>query len=427
VIKNGECIPSTFRTAPDSRKVEFEYENDDKIAETSPVDIHDNSTKLVYLDHKIARVEIKSKVPEPGRYVVLVKFYQPDHPKFKVHYKLDTNRANYDGKLAVAHCPTNSGCRAVIKQENGQNWFDIEDNMSLTLINNRAKGVWLDYALLIPADQFHENLLHEETFDQTKEFIKECGKDDFYIPLNASEFCKQALFSLTADYNTGSLPCQCDYHGSISFECEPFGGQCQCKANIIGRQCEACKTGYYGFPDCKLCDCPSTALCKVDTGECICPPRVTGERCDQCEPETFGFDQIIGCEDCSCNPLGVERGNLQCDLNTGSCKCRPNVVGRKCDKCVNGFFNFPHCEPCRCDLRGTTFEICDQVDETCFCKKNTQGRECNSCVDGTYNLQASNPDGCTKCFCFGKTSRCNSAYLRPLNVSGTKRLEGMIS
>jgi laminin, alpha 3/5 len=233
----------------------------------------------------------------------------------------------------------------------------------------------------------------------------------------STDFCKQALFSLTADYNTGSLPCQCDYYGSISFECEPFGGQCQCKSNIIGRQCEACRTGYYGFPDCKPCDCPSTALCKVDTGECICPPRVTGERCDQCEPETFGFDQIIGCEDCSCSPLGVERGNLQCDLNTGHCKCRPNVVGRKCDKCVNGFFNFPHCEPCRCDIRGTTFEICDQVDETCFCKKNVQGRECNSCVDGTYNLQTSNPDGCTKCFCFGKTTRCGSAYLRPLNVS----------
>lgn len=75
-----------------------------------------------------------------------------------------------------------------------------------------------------------------------------------------------------------------------------------------------------GFPDCKPCDCPSTALCERDTGECICPPRVTGEKCDKCEPYTFGFDQIIGCELCNCNPMGVERGNLQCDLNNGTCK-----------------------------------------------------------------------------------------------------------
>lgn len=61
--------------------------------------------------------------------------------------------------------------------------------------------------------------------------------------------------------------------------------------------------------------------------------------------------------------------------------------------------------------------ICDKQDETCFCKKNVQGQMCDRCTDGTYNLQSSNPEGCTKCFCFGKTTRCERAYLRPLNVS----------
>lgn len=42
---------------------------------------------------------------------------------------------------------------------------------------------------------------------------------------------------------------------------------------------------------------------------------------------------------------------------------------------------------------------------------------CDQCEDGTYNLQDANPDGCTKCFCFGKTTRCDRAYLRALNVS----------
>ena len=307
-------------------------------------------------------------------------------------------------------------------QENGIPYFDLEENVDFTLANGHDSGAWFDYVLFVPFDQFSNDLMEEETFDQTKEFIRQCGQDHFHIHLNASDFCKKSVFSLTADYNSGALPCSCDYHGSTSFECEPFGGQCQCKPHIIGRQCEACKTGYYGFPDCKPCDCPSTALCHKDTGECICPERVTGEKCDKCTPFTFGFDQIIGCEECNCNPLGVEDNNLQCDLHTGTCECRSNVVGRACDKCQYGFYNFPDCEPCRCDIRGTTYEICDQEDETCFCKKNTQGKQCNECVDGTYNLKDSNPDGCTKCFCFGHTTRCDSAYLRPFNVSMMKDL-----
>lgn len=105
------------------------------------------------------------------------------------------------------------------------------------------KGVWLDYVLIIAEGQFNDNLLEEETIDQTKEFIQKCGQDHFHIQLNASAFCKQAVFSLTADYNAGALPCNCDYEGSISFACDPFGGQCTCKPNIIGRQCDSCRTG----------------------------------------------------------------------------------------------------------------------------------------------------------------------------------------
>lgn len=98
-------------------------------------------------------------------------------------------------------------------------------------------------------------------------------------------------------------------------------------------------------------------------------------------------------------------------------RCRPNIEGRKCDHCVDGFFNFPHCQACRCSIEGTTLDICDKQDETCFCKKNVQGQMCDRCVDGTYNLQKSNPEGCTKCFCFGKTTRCDRAYLRSIPVN----------
>lgn len=189
----------------------------------------------------------------------------------------------------------------------------------LKIQNTRPRGVWLDYVLIVAESQFNDNLLEEETFDQTKEFIQKCGQDHFYINLNTSEFCKKAVFSLTSDYNSGALSCQCDYEGSTSFECDPFGGQCQCKPNIIGRRCDSCRTGYYGFPDCKPCDCPSKSLCDKQTGACICPPHVIGEKCDKCEPYSFGFDQFFGCELCNCNPLGVVNNELQCDLNNGTC------------------------------------------------------------------------------------------------------------
>lgn len=125
---------------------------------------------------------------------------------------------------------------------------------------------------------------------------------------------------MTTAYNSGALPCYCDSDGSLSYVCDPYGGQCQCRPNVIGRRCDACKTGYFGFPDCKSCNCPSAATCETTTGECICPPRVIGKNCDQCESMTYGFDPIIGCEDCKCNYFGVDNGNLQCDLFNGSCQ-----------------------------------------------------------------------------------------------------------
>ncbi|KPM02403.1 paramyosin-like protein 1, partial [Sarcoptes scabiei] len=175
---------------------------------------------------------------------------------------------------------------------------------------------------------------------------------------------------------------------------------------------QPCKTGFYGWPDCKKCDCPSTAICHWKTGDCICPKGVTGKDCDKCLPLTFGFDKIIGCEDCACDPRGVLNRDLRCDLDTGDCKCKQNIVGRTCDKCRAGFFGFPKCQLCRCDIRGTTPEICDQNSARCFCKKNVDGAYCDHCKSDSYFLEESNSQGCTKCFCFGNTDRCTgSSYV----------------
>lgn len=416
VIQDSMPIKGRFSVVADSKRVEFEADNPDRVAQATPIGMFDNSTKLIYLNKDNSSIVVSSKVNLPGRYVLLVKYFNPDHPRMNVHYRIDTDSQNWEGKLKVAHCPSNIGCRMIVDHD-GSPVFEINEAFTVTLTNNHPNGIWLDSVLLVPFDVFHEGLLREDDFDQTKEFLQKCANDHFFIAMNASDFCRASVFSITADHNSGALPCGCNVDGSISLECDPFGGQCQCKENVINRECDECRDNYYDFPNCKKCDCPFNARCHPVTGECICPDGVIGEKCDQCAPLTFGFDSLTGCEDCNCKPEGVLNDYMQCDLNNGSCTCKTNVVGRHCDQCERGFYNYPYCEPCSCDLKGSTFEICDQRDAACYCKKNTVGRDCQQCVEGTYNLQESNPDGCTECFCFGKTNRCNPAYLRPFNVS----------
>ena len=45
---------------------------------------------------------------------------------------------------------------------------------------------------------------------------------------------------------------------------------------------------------------------------------------------------------CECHPKGSEptvSGVIDCNLDSGQCPCLPNVIGRKCDVCDDGFWN----------------------------------------------------------------------------------------
>ena len=41
--------------------------------------------------------------------------------------------------------------------------------------------------------------------------------------------------------------CECDPQGSLSSVCDPNGGQCQCRPNVVGRRCDRCAPGTFGF------------------------------------------------------------------------------------------------------------------------------------------------------------------------------------
>ena len=69
-------------------------------------------------------------------------------------------------------------------------------------------------------------------------------------------------------------------------------------------------------------------------------------------------------------------------------------------------------DSCSCDLSGG-----------CKCKSLVEGKKCASCVPGTFGLTLENPEGCTKCFCFGRTSQChqgNYVWIQ-LSSSDTRR------
>lgn len=62
-------------------------------------------------------------------------------------------------------------------------------------------------------------------------------------------------------------------------------------AGYIGRKCEHCAYGYYGFPDlpegkCVPCGCNLAGslsdTCDSETGQCKCKPGSTGRDCSQC-------------------------------------------------------------------------------------------------------------------------------------------------
>ncbi|XP_067854444.1 laminin subunit beta-2 isoform X2 [Heptranchias perlo] len=137
--------------------------------------------------------------------------------------------------------------------------------------------------------------------------------------------------------------------------------------------------------------------CESNGGQCRCKPRVMGPRCQQCIPGTHGFGPT-GCKACGCNREGSN--NMFCDQISGQCQCRPGAFGSQCSKCQPGHWGFPNCQACRCN--GHT-EGCDQRTGACLnCRSNTVGQNCERCAAGYYgNPVLGSGEQCRPCPCPG--------------------------
>lgn len=229
---------------------------------------------------------------------------------------------------------------------------------------------------------------------------------------NYPEFCKKLTFSISTSMLHRALPCECDPTGSLNSECEPAGGQCLCKPNVVGRKCDRCAPGTYNFgpAGCSACNCHEYGsrdnLCDAQTGQCLCIYNVGSRDCSQCEAGYWGFPQ---CRACDCN------GNAEtCDDLTGRCiACLNNTAGDHCESCDAGYYGDPRsyvrkpCRPCMCPGGPTSLtQHADSCSEDprqeviiCNCLPGYQGPNCDTCAENYFGNPLVANSTCEPCLC----------------------------
>lgn len=122
--------------------------------------------------------------------------------------------------------------------------------------------------------------------------------------------------------------CGCSLEGSETRLCDRYTGQCKCHPGAYGKHCDGCKAGYWGFPNCRPCQCNGHAEeCDQKTGACISCRSNTGG--DNCERWNLKLGQIL--------------------------KMKNNYIDNKLSctffRCADGYYVNPNsglCHPCPC-------------------------------------------------------------------------------
>ncbi|CAG9761693.1 unnamed protein product [Ceutorhynchus assimilis] len=243
----------------------------------------------------------------------------------------------------------------------------------------------------------------------------------------------KSYFYAIADLAVGAR-CKCNGHAS---ECVPSTGAggiqtrvCRCEHNTAGPDCGECLPFYNDAPwaratiqranECKQCNCNNFSnRCVFDAklyeqtghgGYCLdCSANRDGPNCERCRPNYYMREDGF-CVACQCD----ETGSMFQQCNTeGKCQCKPGVSGDKCDKCADNHYDFTKsgCKNCECSEEGSAFNApnCNPNNGVCNCKENVEGKQCKGCKPGFFNLDLDNEFGCTPCFCYGHSSKCQSA------------------
>ncbi|KAH7975672.1 hypothetical protein HPB52_004057 [Rhipicephalus sanguineus] len=290
-------------------------------------------------------------------------------------------------------------------------------------VDTPSASILIDSMVLMPDINaipfFHGTPANEYRREEFERF--RCGQAFYAVRRGGTlpEVCKKYLYSIGFYVFQGAQDCRCDPQGSHSSVCNTLGGQCQCKTNVVGRSCDRCAPGTYGFGPggCRPCDCNGIGsldnFCDAQTGQCKCRPNTYGRQCDECQP---GYWNYPNCQRCDCN------GHADtCDSRTGHCiQCRDFTSGPHCDRCEVGFYGDPRygvdipCRPCPCpgtaDSGINHATSCDLDPRTgnviCHCAQGYVGKfaiceRCDRCANNYYGEPNVPGGSCRRCECSG--------------------------
>jgi len=221
---------------------------------------------------------------------------------------------------------------------------------------------------------------------------------------NLCDICDDGYsLAKSSDSNVACNKCTCNSNidENAIGNCDSISGKClKCIHNTAGDNCEKCLNSYWGNAlsdlKCHPCDCSKMGSekpeCDSANGQCTCKKNVVGRECNQCKETYWNLQSGKGCSECKCNPIGSV--SLSCDQKSGKCECRPGVTGDKCDECLPFHYGFSSdgCTKCDCDSFGSRSLQCNQKG-ICECKENMVGPKCNQCAENLYNFTM----GCLKC------------------------------
>lgn len=282
-------------------------------------------------------------------------------------------------------------------------------------VTSPSASILVDSIVLLPRAEsipFFSGSPTNENRRQEYEHYR-CGTA-FYTVVkgHVPDVCKKYHYSIGFYVHGGAFACSCDPTGSVSKICDSLGGRCQCKPNVVGRRCDRCAPGTYGFdPEgCRACDCDSVGardnFCDETTGQCKCQAQTYGRACDQCQPGSWNYPK---CQRCQCN------GHADtCDSRTGACiSCRDSTFGHNCERCIEGYYGDPRlsadipCRPCPCpgtiESGHSYANRCDLDPETqdvvCECDDGYAGSRCDVCADNYFGNPEEIGGSCRACNC----------------------------